>query len=373
MKGSIHYRKDRNIFYVSWYHSIDSKSYKIYRYKGELIYNRKIAEKLLATMQGDTENGVFRIEKYTGTGWTDTVPYMYEWLDTIKDDLSPASYKDYKNSVKNHLEPFFSRNQFQLHEIQYDVLRKLLKSIDRVGKGKANVMYCFHACMSYAWKSRRISVMPPFPEKKHYKIVEKIIRWLPEKRQLNVLSKIPDEHQPIFFWLKYHLRRPAEAMAMHKVDYLEEEGVFIVRRSISARIVVTRTKTGVEHYIPCHDDFLPFLDGYKKDFSPFLFTCKTSRTEGKRYTSSIMNKIWKKACIDAGEEISMYDGLKHSSCSQFVNEKNMSISDLQTITEHARLDSVRRYAKVEVSRKKELLQKKVVSIEGYVSPKRALK
>lgn len=80
-----------------------------------------------------------------------------------------------------------------------------------------------------------------------------------------------------------------------------------------------------------------------------------------------MNRIWREACKEVGENISMYDGLKHSSCSQYVNEKHMALSDLQTITDHARLDSVKRYAKVEVSRRRELIESKVVAIKKITS------
>ena len=196
MKGSIHFLKDRGVWFVLWYHKSEKKDYKIYRYKGELMYDRRIAQKLLAAMQGDTERSIFRIERFTGKGWTDTVPYLYEWLDVIKGDISPATYKDCHNSIKNYLEPFFTNNPFQLHEIQYDILRKLLKSINRGGKGEANVMYCLHACLTYAWRSKRMPELPPFPEKKHYRITEKTITWLPEERQLAVLAAIPGEHQP---------------------------------------------------------------------------------------------------------------------------------------------------------------------------------
>lgn len=34
----------------------------------------------------------------------------------------------------------------------------------------------------------------------------------------------------------------------------------------------------------------------------------------------------------------------------------MALSDLQTITDHARLDSVEKYAKTEVARKRELME-----------------
>lgn len=362
MKGSIHFRKDRGLWLVQWYHQLDGKRYKIYRYKGELMHSRKIAQKLLSTMQGDFENGVFRIEKFTGLGWTDTIPYLWEWLEISKGDLSPATYKDYKNSIKNHLEPFFSEHPFQLHEIQYDVLRKLLNSINRSGKGKANVMYCLHACLTYAWRSKRIPDMPPFPEKKHFKIVEPTIKWLPEDRQIQIIQQIPEEHQPIFWWLKYHLRRPGEAMALHRVDYDPDHDIFIIRRSVSSRKLIARTKTGAVHIIPCHAEFKKHMAKMPVSFSPYFFTCKTSRSEGNRYTDRIMNKLWNEAAERAGESISMYSGLKHSSCSQYINEKGLSLSDLQTITDHARLESVKRYAKTEVARKRELFERKIISI-----------
>lgn len=263
MKGSIHQRKDRGTWLVRWYHVPHRKTYSITRYKGELMYHRKVAEKLLAIMQGDTENGVFRIEKFISNGHTDVIKYMRGWIKTVKEDLSPASYKDYKNSIDNHLVPYFEENHCYLHEIQYDTLRHLLKSIKREGKGKMNVMYCLHACMQYAWRSSRIPTMPPFPEKKYYRIQEKVIEWLPEDRQLKILEAIPHEHQPIFYWLKYHLRRPCEAMALHRCDYDKENETFTIRRSISNRELVERTKTGKAHVIPMHPHFRRFIQSNK--------------------------------------------------------------------------------------------------------------
>jgi hypothetical protein len=46
-----------------------------------------------------------------------------------------------------------------------------------------------------------------------------------------------------------------------------------------------------------------------------------------------------------------------------VNEKNMALSDLQLITDHARLDSVKRYAKVEVSRRRTLMEGTIVNLK----------
>ena len=269
--------------------------------------------------------------------------------------------------LKNHLTPFSRENPVQLHEIQYDVLLKLLNFIPRCGKGKANVMYCLHRCLVHAWRSGRISEMPPFPEKRDYNIVDPTITWIHEDRQIKIIEAIPTIHQPIFWFLKYHLRRPSEAMALYKDDYDAYLDAFIIRRTISARILVNRTKTGVEHLIPCNSAFKSILLNLNNRplqyISPFLFTCPSSRQEGKRYTHSIMSKLWKDACKRVGESISMYAGLKHSSCCQYINEKGLSMSDLQTITDHARLDSVKRYAKTELARKRELMERKVIRLQ----------
>jgi integrase len=104
-------------------------------------------------------------------------------------------------------------------------------------------MNCFHAFMVFAWRSERIPEVPPFPEKSEYGLVQPIIKWVPEDRQMKIINAIPEEHRPIFLWLKYHLRRPSEACALRKEDYDPFNEVFIIRRTLSARQLVESTKT----------------------------------------------------------------------------------------------------------------------------------
>lgn len=364
MKGSIHYRKDRRYHYVSWYWK--GGRYKIYKYQGTICYDRRMAEKLLACMQGDVENGVFRLEKYLGSERTDVIPYLYEWLDAIEPRLSPATYKDYFNSVLNHIEPFFKKYPIQLHEIGYDTLIKLMNHIKRDGKGKLNVMYCLHACLTFAWRSNRhgVRAVPPFPERHLYNVVEPVIEWLPEERQDKVIKAIPAEHQPIFWWLKYHLRRPSEAMALYKDDYDPHDDVFIVQRAFSNKQLVDRTKTSQIHVIPCHAEFKSIMERMPKSFGPFFFVNPYGKLKGKHYQHDYLTDLWNKACAETGEHINLYAGTKHSSCTQMVVEHGYNLHDVQIATDHARLDSVRKYAKVEVSARRALLERrKVVSIK----------
>lgn len=357
MAGTIHRRKDSGAFYVQWYDSEARRQVKIYRYRGEKIFSRKTAAKLLAVMQAEVEkkDGSFNLEKYTKDGWTDVLPLIDTWAETTFETLKPATEKGYRSYLKNWIKPFFKENPVQLHEIQIDVLTALLHSIKLTGKGKQNVMYCFHAFLDYCWRSRRIVAVPPFPKKREYNIIEPVIRWLPEARQMAVLEKIPNEHKPIFYFLKYTMRRPAEAMSLHREDI--ESDSFIIRRSISARKLVESTKTGGVHYIPCHEDLEPFIKQALKGpiISQYVFTNSTSKLPGGRYSSSVLNRIWRQACQDAGESIDLYSGLKHSSLSQYHNEKGLSLSDCQILSDHARYDSVKRYAKTEMAEKRRLM------------------
>ena len=372
MSGSVHCYKGS--WYVAWYDRGTKRNKKIYRYKDEKMYHRKIAMKLLAVMQSEVENGTFYIDKYTTKGFSDIISFIENWLKTSKDGLSPATYKGYKSYIKNHIKPFFvEHNQLSLHDIQIDTLRALKSSLkNNTGsslspKMKMNVLYCMHTILDAAWEARKITAIPPFPKKKEYQYEPRPIQWLPEVRQLNILEQIPEEHQPIFYFLKYHLRRPAEACALQKEDY--KDSVFTIRRSISAGQLTGKTKTGEIHIIPC----LPVFEAYLKierqkqikykTISNFFFINPLARKKGKRYTNDSLNIIWKKACKLAGEDIDLYSGLKHSSCSQYINEKGLSESELQVITDHARLESVRNYAKTDVNRKKELMMKNVYKLD----------
>jgi len=196
---------------------------------------------------------------------------------------------------------------------------------------------------------------------------EPTITWLSEERQMAIINAIPEIHRPIFLWLKYHLRRPSEACALRWEDYDEINSVFIIRRSVSAREIIDSTKKGVEHYIPCHTEFRTLLKNHRRNIGSFIFTNPKARKLGGRYTNESLNNIWRKACKLVGESIDLYSGLKHSSCSQYINEKGLSLSELQIITDHKRLDSVMKYAKVEVARKRALMERgKIIPMRKVV-------
>ena len=368
MKGSIQQHSQYKYYYVAWYEN--KKVYTVSRYRGFLcrdgelpgMTGKQMAERLLSLMRADVENGTFRIEKWTGRMKTDIIPYLWEWYEEARQTITPATAKDYRNSIVNHLTPWFRKHPYQMHELQYDVLCRLLNDINRTGKGKRNVMYCLRRCLVHAFKSNRIPIMPLFPEESKYNIIDPIIQWLSEERQIKVIQAIPEEHQPIFWWLKYHLRRPSEAMALYREDYLKDTDAFLVKRTFSAKQLIEQTKTKRQHLIPCHSGFKVIMNKMVVHIdSPFFFVNPYGKLDGKHYQHDYLVDLWKKACVKTGENIDMYSGLKHSSCSQYINEKGYSLDEVQMITDHARRESVKRYAKVQLDAKRRLMEGKNIT------------
>lgn len=365
MAGSVCFKADRRQWVVAW--NWQGKRYQISRYKGRLMQQTHPNQKkdqgyidacrLLAQMQGDVENCVFCVEKYTGNRYTDVIPFFEQWLET-KSSKKPATQNLYRNFFKVHFKPFFEAHPVQLHEIQLDTLDALLSSLRLGPTSKYLCMMCFRGFMEYAWRSKRIPEIPPFPKKSDYGLEIPAIKWLPEERQMAVINAIPEIHRPIFLFLKFHIRRPAEAMSLHKVDYDRFNQAFHIRRSISGEKLVTSTKTRAEHIIPCHSAMIETIERLVESNhdSQFIFVNRLGRLPGKRYTHKALGLIWRKACKVAGEDIDLYSGLKHSSMSQFVNEKRLSLSEVQVVSDHATMESVKKYASVELARKRELME-----------------
>lgn len=121
---------------------------------------------------------------------------------------------------------------------------------------------------------------------------------------------------------------------------------------------VTDAKTRHRRLIPCHPEFRPVLARLPVRLdAPWLFVNPRAHRKNKgQYNLLAMEKMWTAACAKSGIKITMYAGLKHSSCSQLVNEKGLTISEVQMLTEHQRESTVRKYAAVEIERRRNLME-----------------
>ena len=338
MKGSVFFDKDRGRWAVSWYWQGSPRV--IRRYKGEFMYHEKIAQKCLAMIQGRFEQyqqGLceFRIEEFTGKGWTDVKDFFTEWMDNeIRPNCKPWTVYGYESYWRNWLEPFFTQYPVMLHEIQLDTLNKLKNSITLTGKGTYNVMNCLRSMMDYAHRCRRIPSIPPFPKRSKYDLKEPDFKWLSENDQMAVIQDIPMEEQPVILFLKYHYRRPSEACALKWKDWDEVNQAFTIRRTFSKGELVESTKTTAVHYIPCDPDFLPIMKSLERDsLEDFVFQNPRATNAGRHYTVRALENLWKAACKKHDLDISLYQGTKHSSCTQFINDREGTDSELQMLTD----------------------------------------
>ena len=232
------------------------------------------------------------------------------------------------------------------------------KKSSNVGKTAMNIMSSFHAMMDYAYRSKRIPAVPPFPKKEDYDLKGKDIDYLTPEDFEKVFDQIPDEHKPIFKFLQLHFRRPGEACALHKVDYDPINSYFKIHRAISDRKLVDSVKTNWKnpkiHRIDCDPSFAGIANRLlsKNSNSPFLFVNPRARKDGGRYTLESMRNVWYKACDDAGiRRIWQYKGLKHTACMEFI-ENGGTGDELMVMTDHAKRESVDQYMEITLRRKR---------------------
>ncbi len=141
-------------------------------------------------MQGDVERGVFNPRKYYH-GDSNVVQFLREWLDECKGDWSPGTYKNYLGYVNNHLEPFFIKYQYQLHEVKLKVIKQLKNELDKkeiTPNTRKKVIDSLSSAMDYAWRSELIDSLP-FPlSDENIKLLIQYQRLLQKKSRLKLLK-----------------------------------------------------------------------------------------------------------------------------------------------------------------------------------------
>lgn len=377
MKGRVQLHSSGRYWLIDWWH--DGKSFKFYndfQHGMEKFWvmnpdpSKCIgyirAERCLITIRNDWEahlqkERVFDIQKYRQARYTDVIPYMWEWIGN-EEGLTPGGKARYESAIRAWLEPFFTEHPYQLHEIQFDTFKKIISYIkekNRAPKTAKNTCDTLVACLKYAKKSKRITALPDCPRKKDYGIKKQPILWITDEEQVKIINAIPREHQPIFWFLKYHWRRKGEACALLRTDYDKRVDSFVIHRGISNRQIVEYTKTGDIHTIPCMSKFQPFLKERLHDLrSPFMFTCQSSRMEGNRYSYEILDKLWDDARVAAGikVKIGIHDGLRKSNASYALNVLKMNKYDVQAMGDWADIRSVENYAEYELERRRGLME-----------------
>lgn len=362
--GRVYKRKGQDWHYVRLYWQ--GKYLTFSHYHGERM-TEKTAVKLLGQIQGDIERKVFNALKYK-QGQSPVSEYLHEWMAVCESSWAVGTRKAYSSYIRNHLEPFFEENRVVVQEVRKQILDRLRLWL--MGERKLTgqtawhiINGCLRSCLHHAWESELIDHMPPFPRRKEYTIPQHTVKYVTRDVQSAILDAIPSEHRPVFLWLSLHLRRPSEAMGLRREDFDPVRRIFTLRHGVSGRQDVDHTKTRTEDEIPCHGDYRAILEGMRHEypFSPYMFTCKTSRQKGNRYTHTILRNIWLEACKKVGVSLTLYQGTKHSTAQGYLDD-GYSFEQLRVVTGHTSLASVKHYASATVEIRRGLMERKVVPL-----------
>jgi integrase len=360
MKGKISYRKDRERYFITWYDKKRKQSVKIYNYLGLPLTSKDLAERLLAVLRSEEERGVLDLEKYL-KGKTNVPSIIDEWLVDVRSYAKPGTIDSYECIAERHLKPFFENKPISVHEVDYKLLVEFLNQMEGKKSSKRLRMKLLRQVFVYAKTNHYIDTLPEFPKAHHYSDEQHEIRWLTEAEQLDFMRTFPEHDQAILLWLKYHFRRPSEACALQKSDY--KDGVFYVRRTMVKGQVMNSTKTNEVVLVPCVKEYEPWVDWLRKQewwiSSPFFFINPKSTRESQHYVRQTLYAKWSRHCKRAGIQCSLYEGTKHSSSSQLVNEYGYNLHDVQLATAHKDLSSVRHYAKIDLTARRNALDKKL--------------
>jgi len=329
MKGSFHFDKKANRFYVSVYW--EGKRYRVFNYNGDPIYHEKTAEKLLNKIRAEIDDGVFLPKSYFPESPLSTNGYALGWLKVT--EVSKRTLRDYGTAVRRYINVYF--NNKDIRHIRSNDLKLFYKWIPGSPKWKYNVMGVLRTMLRSAYANEDLTKLPPFP-KLSYDPQEEI-QFLTIDQQESVLAAIPERHRAIFRVAMEYGFRVGEVRALKKDCVTDEE--ITIKRAFSDNDLMECTKTKRVRKYKITSYAKAILDSLPPRFG-FMFI----RDDGKPYTNKDLNKIWRQACGEVDIEIKLYNAIRHSLGCQLLNE-GKDLSFVQEVLGHTRSEMTKRYAK----------------------------
>jgi len=328
MKGSFHFDKKANRYYISVYW--EGKRYRIFNYNGDPIYHEKTAEKLLNKIRAEIDDGVFQPKSYFPESPLSTSAYALQWLKVI--EVSKRTLNDYGVAVRRYINVYFQDKD--IRHIRHNDLAEFYKWIAGSPKWKYNVMGVLRTMLRQAYKNEDLTRLPPFPKLSYDQ--QKEIQFLTIDQQEKVLEAIPERHRAIFMMAMEYGLRVGEVRALKRDCVTDDE--IIIKRGFSDNDLVECTKTKRIRKYKITSYVRAILDSLPPRFG-FMFI----RDDGKPYKGRDLNKIWHQACGEAKVEIKLYNAIRHSLGCQLLNE-GKDLSFVQEVLGHTRSEMTKRYA-----------------------------
>ena len=271
------------------------------------------------------------------------------WIKTSH--VSPEWQQQRKQISKRFLLPYFGkqdiRNIKTLHIQQF--YSKLLEK-DYKAKYLKNVLGELRAFFHFFKKS--LKDIPDFPQ---ISVQVSAVRWLTEEEQEKVYAKIPQTDMSIFQFMRSYGCRINEASGLLKENvFLDHDPPYVVLSTVLGTHgnIKPTTKTKRARILPIIPEIRwIFLNS---EDSTFVFT-KNARP----YSNKILSGVWKRATKEAGIEINLYNGVRHSFGCQRLNS-GYGLDEIKAIMGHTNVKTTERYAQYELKSLEDIIRGKRV-------------
>jgi integrase len=288
-------------------------------------------------------NGTFNPLRYHKSKPLYLRKYSQVWLKDIKSDISLGTWHGYETAMRLHIQPVLG--YLFLPDIGHPDLKRLMSHISNLAVStKQNILGCLHKMMKDAMRDGHLTQLPPWFEfRGENEPVPPPIEYLKVEAQIRLVEHIPERHRPIFLFMMATGCRPSEARALRKQDIYEDYILFVKAFGYKGELKSVKAKKAEP--FPIYPELRTILEMAPRSLTPWVFI---NPDTGNHYSKDI-NRIWNKACDDAGvKRIRLYQAVRHSYACQLLNS-GVDKAIVSKLLRHSDPRMIERYAKYEVA------------------------
>ena len=317
--------------------------------QGQALDSYQRALVLLSHIQHEIDNHIFDPSKYVAS---DIQRFYFEnlldtWIadkekEAEKGQLSYSYVKPLKGHIENYIKPYFIGKD--IRDIRTIDIKEFYRQLpDKLSpKTQKNIVNALENFFNTLLSDEILEKKPVFPR---ISVPEPAIKWCNREVQDSILNAIPDQHRFIFFFLTRQGLRPAEAVAIKWDDIDLSNGILTVKRTMSYRKIVERTKTKKVRPRLIHPEVLDILKSVPRGLpNVYLFINPNSK---KPYLTDTLQRLWKEACKAIDVDIELYQATRHSVASMAASS-GVSIAIIKEVLGHTDIRTTQKYSHVNV-------------------------
>lgn len=331
--------------FAIWVYLKEKGKYACIRYSQDRIplVNQETAEIIHSQIRAEITAGTFRVERYTSQK-----RFFNEWIKSFlqtkeiaykRKELTLKSIREMRRFARILSEHFGS---LLIHSLDTAKVHDFYNSLPpSTPIQNRRVTEFLRSAVRWAIERNEISVHIGFPK---FKKINPEIKAITYELQCEVLAHVPREHLPILTFLAMQGCRVSEARALRECDLDRDDWHVTYRQTISGTEVVNRLKEGNRQAVQyLRPETIEMLKRQPKKFpKELLFPSRLKRPYGE----STLNRIWRRACREAGvPEVTLKQGSRSSVLTQ-VAQTGASELEIQNFAHHKCRESSRAYINV---------------------------